>query len=244
VIWLLTTIFLQGRECLERYDADAAVPLLRRAIECDPGFARAYAWLSFATVIIYTTNLRAETLRDALILARTAMSLDDSDAWSHRAIGVTYLLSREFDLAGLHLGRAVELNPVDVRMTSMRTLWLAYSGRVDDALRSLDADLRRDPFPPKWFWAIRGVALFQSRRYEEAIQDFNRITDIRLWHYLYLASAHAHLGLIDRARAFVGELLRIRADFRLGQVGVVEPFKDPADLAPLVEGLRMAGLQE
>jgi adenylate cyclase len=236
--------FLQGRESLERYDADAAVPLLRRAIECDPGFARAYAWLSFATVVIYNTDLRPETLRDALMLARTAMSLDDSDAWSHRAIGVTYLLSREFELAGLHLGRAVELNPVDVRMTSMRAFWLAYSGRVDDALRSLDADLRRDPFPPKWFWAIRGVALFQCRRYEDAIQAFNGVTNIRLWHYLYLASAHAHLGLMDRARAFVGEVLRIRADFSLGQVGVIETFKDPADLAPLVEGLRMAGLPE
>jgi hypothetical protein len=49
---------------------------------------------------------------------------------------------------------------------------------------------------------------------------------------------------MDRARAFVGEVLRIRADFRLGQVGVIEPFKDPADLEPLVEGLRMAGLSE
>jgi TolB-like protein len=236
--------FLQGRECVERYDADAAMPLLRRAIESDPGFARAYAWLSFATIMIYNTDLRPETLHDAHVLARTAMSLDDSDAWSHRAIGVTYLLSREFDLAGLHLGRAAELNPVDVRMTSMRALWLAYSGRVDDALRSLDADLRRDPFPPKWFWAIRGVALFQCRRYEEAIQAFNGVTNIRLWHYLYLASAHAHLGLMDRARAFVGELLRIRSDFRLEQVGVIEMFKAPADLIPLVEGLRKAGLPE
>ncbi len=239
--------FLQGRECLERYDADAAiaaVPLLRRAIESDPGFARAYAWLSFATVMIYNTNLRPETLRDVLMLARTAMSLDDSDAWSHRAIGLAYTLTRQFDLGGLHLGRAVELNPMDVRITSMRALWLAYTGRADAALLSLDADQRRDPFPPKWFWAIRGVALFQCRRYEEAIQAFNRVTDIRLWICLYLASAHAHLGLMDRARAFVGELLRIRADFRLGQVGVVETFKEPADLAPLVEGLRMAGLPE
>jgi tetratricopeptide (TPR) repeat protein len=239
--------FLQGRECLERYDADAtvaAVPLLRRAIECDPRFARAYAWLSFATVMIYNTNMRPETLRDGLMVARTAMSLDNSDAWSHLAIGFAYMLSREFDLAGLHLDRAVELNPMDVRITSMRALWLAYTGRADDALRSFDADVRRDPFPPTWFWANRGVALFQCRRYEEAIHSINRVTDIRLWHYFYLASAHAHLGLIDRAGAFVGELLRVRADFRLGQVGILETFKDPADLAPLVEGLRMAGLPE
>jgi adenylate cyclase len=236
--------FLQGRECVERYDADAAVPLLRRAIVSDPGFARAYAWLSFATIIIYNTDLRPETLTDALMLARTAMSLDDSDAWSHRAVGLAYMFSKQFDLAELHLGRAVELNPMDVRITSMHAIWLAYTGRADDALRSLDADVRRDPFPPKWFWAIRGGALFTSRRYEEAIQAFNRATHIRLWHCLYLASAHAHLGLMDQARAFVEELLQIRPGFRLGQVSIPEPFKDPAGLAHLVEGLRMAGLPE
>src|SRR5262249_18506250 len=129
-------------------------------------------------------------------------------------------------------------------MTSMRAMWLTYTGRVDDALPSLDADLRRDPFPPKWFWAIRGLALFQSRRYEEAIQAFNRVTDIRLWHCFYLASAHAHLGHMDQARAFVSQLQGFRADFKLGQVSLIETFKDPADLAPLVEGLRMAGLLE
>jgi len=238
--------FLQARECLERYDTDAggaALPLLRRAVESDPGFARAYAWLSFATLMIYNTNLCPETLREGLMLARTAMSLDDSDAWSHRAIGFAYTLSRQFDLAGLHLGRAVELNPMDVRITSMRALWLAYMGRADDALRTVDADLRRDPFPPNWLWAFRGMALFQCRRYEEAIQALSRV-DIRLWHCLYLASAHAHLGHMDQARAFVSQLRGFRADFKLGQVSLIETFKDPADLAPLVEGLRMAGLSE
>jgi len=238
--------FLQARECIERYDTvapGAAVPLLRRAIELDPGFAGAYAWLSFATLMIYNKNLCSETLRDGLMLARTALSLDDSDAWSHRAIGFAYTLSKQFDLAGLHFDRAVELNPADVRITSMRALWLAYTGRADDALRSLDADLRRDPFPPKWLWAHRGVALFQRRRYEEAIQELSRV-DIRLWHCLYLASAHAHLGHMDKARAFVSQLRGFRADFKLGQVSLIETFKDPADLAPLVEGLRMAGLSE
>ena len=238
--------FLQARECLERYDTGAggaAVPLLQRAIESDPGFARAYAWLSFATLMIYNTNLCPETLREGLMLARTALSLDDSDAWSHLAIGFAYTLSRQFDVAGLHLVRAVELNPMDVRITTMRALWLVYTGRAGDALSTLDAGVRRDPFPPKWFWAIRGVALFQCRQYEEAIQTFSRV-DIRLWHCLYLASAHAHLGQMDQARAFVSQLLGFRADFRLAHVGLVETFKDPADLAPLVEGLRMAGLSE
>src|SRR5262249_20780752 len=87
--------FLQGRDCVERYDTKVAVSLLRRAVELDPGFARAHAWLSFATVMIFHADPRPETLQEALPLARTAMSLDDSDAWSHRAIGLAYLLSRQ-----------------------------------------------------------------------------------------------------------------------------------------------------
>src|SRR5262249_52874262 len=177
-------------------------------------------------------------------LARTAMSLDDSDAWSHRAMGVAFMMARQLDLAGPHFDRAVELNPIDVRITSVRALWLLYTGRAQEALGSFDSDARLDPFPPRWASVLRGVALFQAHRYEEAIQAINRVTDFRLWHCLYLASAHAHLGLMEQARAFVGKLLQIRPDFRLGQVGIIEPFKDPADLAPLVDGLRQAGLPE
>ena len=91
--------------------------------------------------------------------------------------------------------------------------------------------------------SMPSCTIWPSGQYEAAIQAFNRV-DIRLWTCLYLASAHAHLGLMDQARAFVSQLLGFRADFRLGQVDLVEPFKDPADLALLVEGLRMGGLSE
>src|SRR5262249_31893473 len=144
--------FLQGRDCLERYDTEAAVSLFRRAVELDPGFARAHAWLSFAMVMVWNTEMRPEMLQEVAAHARTAMSLDDSDAWSHRAIGLSHLFARQFDLAGLHLNRAVELNPMDVRLTAVRALWLIYTGKVEDALRSFEADVRRDPFPPKNFW--------------------------------------------------------------------------------------------
>src|SRR5262249_32466070 len=103
--------FLQGREAIERYDRgapDVAVSLLERAIELDPGFARAYALLSFAKLMVFNNTMRPETLQEGLALGRTAMSLDDLDAWSHRAMGFAYTLSRQFDLAGVHLNRAVE----------------------------------------------------------------------------------------------------------------------------------------
>jgi TolB-like protein len=237
--------FLQGRESIERRDdPDAAAALLRRAIELDPGFAQAHAWLSRHLVFLFHLTLNSEKLSEALALAKKALSLDEADAWSHNAMAFAYLFTGQRELAGIHFDRAVALNPMDVRITSSRALWLDFAGRGNEAVQSLDADLRRDPFPPAWFWNSRGIALFQARRYEEAIQALNRLTRSYPWDQYYLAASYAHLGLMERARACAAEILRARPGFTLGQVGLTETFKDPADLEHLLDGLRKAGLPE
>ena len=235
--------FLQGRETIEqRGDPAIAALSLRRAIELDPGFAQAHAWLSQLHLFMFAVELRPELLHEAIALAQKALSLDDADAWSHRAIGYAYMIAGQHEPAGIHLDRAAALNPRDTRITSVRAVWLAFGGNGDEAARCLDADLRRDPFPPAWFWNYRGIALFQARRYREAIETLSRLTKPYPWDYYFLAASYAHLGLIDQARACGAEILRARPGFALGQVGIVEPFRDPADLEHLLDGLRKAGL--
>jgi TolB-like protein/Tfp pilus assembly protein PilF len=237
--------FLQGREGIERRGDPAIAALsLRRAIELDPGFAQAHAWLSQLHLFMFLVELRPESLHEAIVLARKALSLDEADAWSHRAVGYAYMIGGQHELAGIHLDRAVALNPTDTRITSVHALWLAFGGKGDQAVRCLDADLRRDPFPPAWFWNFRGIALFQARRYREAIEGLSRLTNPYPWDYYFLAASYAHLGLIDQARACGAEILRARPGFALGQVGIVEPFQDPADLEHLLDGLRKAGLPQ
>jgi TolB-like protein/Tfp pilus assembly protein PilF len=237
--------FLQGRESIERRgDSAIAARSLRRAIELDPGFAQAHAWLSQLHLFMFLVELRPELLHEATVLARKALSLDEADAWSHRAIGYAYMIGGQHELAGIHLDRAVALNPTDTRITSVHALWRAFAGKGDEAARYLDADLRRDPFPPAWFWNFRGIALFQDRQYGKAIETLSRLTKPQPWDYYFLAASYAHLGLIDQARACGAEILRARPGFALAQVGVVEPFQDAADLEHLLEGLRKAGLPE
>jgi TolB-like protein/Flp pilus assembly protein TadD len=237
--------FLQGREIVERRgDPDAAARLLQRAIELDPGFSQAHAWLSHLCILIFHADLRLERLHEAVVLAQKAMSLDEADAWSHRALGFAYTFDGQHDLAGLHLDRGAALNPMDVRITSVRALWMAFAGKGDEAVRSLDSDLRRDPFPPAWLWDCRGAALFQARRYEEAIQAVNHLIRLYPHDYYYLAASYAHLGLLEQARACGAEILRARTGFTIGQVQITETFKNPADLEHLLSDLRKAGLPE
>jgi adenylate cyclase len=154
------------------------------------------------------------------------------------------MIGGHHDLAELHIDRAVVLNPMDTRITSHRALSLAYTGRGDEAVQSLDADLQRDPFPPAWIWIIRGVAFFEAHRYEEAIRAISHLTTNYHWDYYYLIAAYAHCDQMERARSFAAQILCTRPNFTLRDVGMTEPFKDPTDLEHLVAGLRKAGLPE
>ena len=237
--------FLQAREnIVHRGDAEVAVQLLRRAIELAPTFALAYAWLARVCLHLFHAKLSLEFLHEAQSLARQAVSLDEGDAWGHALVGYGYLFEPQHELAGLHLDRAIALNPVDLRIVSIRALWLVYGGKGDEAAQSLDVVMRRDPFPPTWVWDYLGIALFQARRYEEAVQALNRLTKLERWDCYYLAASYAHLGQMEQARNCGAEIVRMCPSFALGQVSLTEPFKDPADLDHLLEGLRKSGLPE
>jgi TolB-like protein len=237
--------FLQGREKFERFvDLDATIELFRRAAELDPEFAQAYAWLSRSHIYRYHNDLSAEAQREALDLARKAVSLDSADAWCHATLGYAYIFDGQLDLAGVHIDRAVSLNPTDTRITSIRALWLAFMGRTDEALQDIELALRRDPFTPGSHWTFLATTLFQAGRYQDTINAVNHLPGPNRWDLYYLAASHAHLGQIEKARACVAELQRGHPDTSLGQVGLTERFKDPADLERLLDGLRKAGLPE
>ncbi len=243
--WAAYDYFLQGRECLTtQYDAAAAEPLLRRAIELDPIFSQAYAMRAGMYVFTFFEDGRTEMLSEALVYAQRALSLDENDAWSQWAMGLVCTFMGRLDLAGLHLDRAVALNPNDVKIAYVHAHWLARMGRTAEALDSLDIAVRRDPFPPDWYWEARAIPLLQERRYQEVIQTINRMTRLHSWNHAYLAIAYAHLGQLAEARAEAAELLRLKPDYSPAWISAQEPYKNPAYLQHLLDGLRKAGLPE
>jgi adenylate cyclase len=243
-LWAAYDHFLQGREHLQRFDAEAAAPLLRRAIELDPAYAPAYGNLAVTNYVLYCAHGRAEDLAEGLRAAQKAVALDPVDSCSHRALAMIYSLMRQYDLSGVHYDRAIALNPNDVDASTLRGLWLAYVGRGEEALRSMEADLRHNPFPPTWYWECRAIAYFQTRRYAEAIESYQRMDLLHWWTYCYIAACYSYRNEPELARRAAADVLRLKPDFTMQDLERAEYWRDPADLEHLKNGVLKAGLAQ
>jgi tetratricopeptide (TPR) repeat protein len=180
-------------------------------------------------------------LEKARLCAETALSLDNSDAWCHQAMGVVSLHSHKLAVAGMHFERAMSLNPNDVNVTGDYANWLSYMGRFDESLRYLDLAIQRDPFPPSWMWAIRGTVLLLAKRYEEAITAFQKAPIENFFTHALLASAYAWAGQNENARHELALARAGKPDLAVSFFATA-PYADEAHRKHIMDGLRMAGL--
>jgi TolB-like protein/pimeloyl-ACP methyl ester carboxylesterase len=233
-------LLLQGRELGARYRFDEAEPLLRRAVELDPGYVQAHAWLANALIARYWHEERAELLQEALACAQRAVSLDDNDAWAQQAMGIVLQYLGQFDRAGLHFERALSLNPNDVFIVTDHAHWLMCTGRPADALERLEVVLKRDPFPPAWTWDVQACSLFHLQRHGEAIAAFQKMSAMPPVSRLHLAAAYALAGHPDCARREVKQVLDLRPEASLEQLGDLG-LSTESQRRHLIDGLREAG---
>jgi adenylate cyclase len=239
--WVAYDYFLQGRELSTRYKIREADEFLARSIDLDPFYAQAHAWRASTLVAKYWYDGQQQTLEKAKLCAETALSLDNSDAWCHQAMGFVSLHSNKFDLAGMHFERAMSLNPNDVYVMADYANWLCHMGRLDEALRYLDLAIGRDPFPPSWIWEIRGTVLLFSKRYEEAITAFQKAPIENFFTHALLASAYAWAGQNENARHEVALARAGKPDLAVSFFATA-PYADEAHRKHIMDGLRIAGL--
>ena len=179
-------LYLRARHDLEmRNDTGfrASVADYRAAIGLDSTFADAYAGLSesyslllnFAPFDGYPSR---ETARAAESAALKAVSLADSRAPGHVALGLVRMTGRmNFAESERELLRARALDPAD-QDTREFLVWLyAWTGRPDEALREARAAVSADPLSMD---ALRELAraLYCARRYEEELVDIDRMRTI------------------------------------------------------------------
>ncbi|CDM62185.1 MULTISPECIES: adenylate/guanylate cyclase domain-containing protein [Rhizobium] len=245
--------FLRGREHMWRLTREQNIQgqqLLQRAIDLDPKFAPAHAFLAVAHGLAYVNQWSqspSKSLEQATGSATQAVALDDRYPYAHWALGVVSLYLRRLDVAIREAERVIALAPNLVEGHESLGNALHYAGRPDEALVCFERAMALNPYYPDIFLHFHAQAMFQLGRYEEAVVILKRrlvrnpATDISR---VLLAASYGHLGRFAEARGQWEEAFRINPDYSLEHRRKVLPYKNPADFERIVDGLRKAGLTE
>jgi DNA-binding SARP family transcriptional activator/TolB-like protein len=252
--------WLRGMQCVRSGTAEADLEgrrFFERALELDPGFARAHAGLSLSHFNDWSCvawDRWDENERRAFEHAREALRLDERDHLAHLVLGRVLLYRREFDRAAEHLARSLALNENDADALTHLALGYGYLGEGERAVALAAAARRLNPFHPEWYFPCGSVGCAVLRRPGEAVELLERAPDGFVDTRAMMAACYAHLG--DDARAaesgrrflarFRGEIARdprAGGDAALAWLLRVNPFRREEDRRWLADGLARAGLR-
>ncbi|MGE0279329.1 MAG: adenylate/guanylate cyclase domain-containing protein [Rhizobiaceae bacterium] len=221
--------------------------LFEKAIELDPGYARAYALLSAALERQWYLDMSgSNSIRDdAFEMARKAVSLDENDPLCQAAMAWAQLNRGAYEAAEQHIAKAISLNPNHPVHRVDMAIFENYRGNAETAIEKMLEAKQVDPFfGPSWYWGELGTMYFNARRYVDAIASMRRSTALSCVKQPWLAASYAMAGKSDDAKHFVDAVLRRLPDFSVARFLAKEPLLRIEDRQHLAEGLHKAGFPQ
>jgi len=223
----------------------AARRFFEQALALDPEYPRAHAGLSVVLLCEwFRVSDPAEALLEAALEhAERAVAIDPEDYECQEALGWILLHCKQFELSEQHYRRVIELNPNSPAELAAMGSACSFQGRPDEGIQWLQLARRIDPyFDASWYWNLLGAAYFNARRYDDAIKALEHIPNAAIWVKVYAAASCAMAGRTDCARRIAKSLATEAPHFYAEAILRKEPYRNPADLQHLAEGLRRAGL--
>jgi len=161
---------LRGAENVRR-----ALDYYRKAVERDPGFARAYAGLSMAYEVLPNSDPDATDSLAALAMssAQRAIALDSTLGDAQLAMGLALDVRLRFREALSRYRKAVALDPGSETAHHWLGISLLNLGRTDEAIVELSRATQLDPLAPSPASAL-STALLYAHRYRESIAAAHR----------------------------------------------------------------------
>jgi adenylate cyclase len=227
-----------------------AIRLAHRALELEPrfGLVAALAGVRHMQNVLWGYAIDPQFERkEAVRLARLALSIDDSDPdiLALAAVTSAYMIGdpeSEIEMAD----RAVVLNPNSFNAWHYRGWVYRIAGLPEEAVPSFERAVRMSPIDPLLHRSLTGMGLafIELRRFDEAVvagkKALRQNPSYSLAHRC-LASAFAHLGRDAEAREAAARVLELDPAFTISS-WIARGGYSNAKL--LIEGLRKAGLPE
>ncbi len=224
--------------------------LFEKAIEHDPGYARAYATLAWTHVFDWLHGWSESEETSAALayqFAKKAVEIDDSEAEAHWVLAKVYgQIRKQPEEAIAEFERALALNP---NHPDILAAWGGYdmpvlTGRADEGVELVKKAMRINPSYLNWYEEALGLAAYVAHRYDEASSAFKKVKHHTLLSRATFAASYAQLGQLAEARAETEKLLMSHPEITVERFVGKLYFKNPADLEHYKEGLRKAGVPE
>jgi serine/threonine-protein kinase len=207
-----------------------AEPLFRRAIELNPGYARAHHWF-----VDLLADLRR--LDEALSEARIAHHLDPLSQIVWEGCGFVHMLRREYELALDTYRELVEFDPTFYKAYSSMGRVLFLTGRYDEAIAALEKACSLAPDATSALAAL-GQALAHAGRTGEALQTLEDLQRTSQTRWVPAGSfAILHLGLGNREKALEYCEAAVTARERTVTGFNVHPLWEPLHCEPRFQAL-------
>jgi adenylate cyclase len=234
---------------LTKIDIDAAIALLRLAIERYPNYAPAHSMLAIALLFrgISVGVAHSQEMKEAALHASRAAELDDHDPWAHLALGWAAFLMRRSHDAVVEYQRALDINPNFAAARAHLGMALACDGQSDTAIHHSEQALRMSPHDPQniFVYTALAVAHYLAGNYPEAVGFGHKAVQQRPGftggHRIYVASL-AQAKRIEEARTALDRLKELQPEISIAWIQQNSPYM-PGPLVKLLDGMRKAGLQ-
>jgi DNA-binding winged helix-turn-helix (wHTH) protein/tetratricopeptide (TPR) repeat protein len=205
--WSAYHLGLQQLYRFNRLDNVAASGLFHRAVTLDPGFARAYAGLSFihfqSAFMRYSDNIAIE-MGQARRFAERGVELDPLDPFVNFTMGRTYWLEGDLETSLGWLERSTTISPHYAQGIYARAWTEALANRAQDGRAHADLAMRLSPLDPLHY-AMRATRAFTHMALGEDVEAAHwadRAARSPGAHVLIaMIAAAAHALTLDAARA-------------------------------------------
>ena len=230
-----------------------AYALMMQAIAHEPNYAPFLTnacWALAFRIAMGWPTLTGDDRTICLDLARRALANAQGDAAVLALCGnVLVNIGQDYDRGMQIVANAVETNPNNQTVLIWAGIAKIHYGNLEESLAHSRRAILMSPGDPTAHLPMSAIAhaYMALGNYEEALKAAERSLAVNPDYdatYWMLIAANAQLGRMDEAQRWLAKFRTLAPGVTINSIRAGQPAKDPSRMAAILEGLRLAGLDE